>query len=112
MAKTKADIGHGQGRTSIEGGGAQTGAAGAGKVVWANEGFEKLAGVEAVDIVGQNIVTLFDEGGDTEDEKGGELRRNLELSTVSFFGTRRGRKRLSQTQERWVIIVNGSVPQP
>lgn len=94
MAKTKADIGRGQGRTATEGGGAETGVVGAGKVVWANEGFEKLSGVEAVDIVGQNIVSLFDEGGDTEDEKGGELKRNLELSTVSFFEPRPGSKRL------------------
>ncbi|CAM9919117.1 unnamed protein product, partial [Pylaiella littoralis] len=79
--KAKSHVGHELGRPSTEDGGAQTGEFGAGKVVWANEGFEKLAGVDAFDIVGQDIISLFQEGGDTEDEKGGELKRNLELST-------------------------------
>lgn len=58
--------------------------------MWANEGFEKLSGIDAVDIVGQDIVSLFEEG-DTEDEKSGELKQSLELSTVSHFGTRKRR---------------------
>ena len=64
-------------------------AAATGKVVWANEGFEKLAGVDAVDIVGQDIAAVFAEGEEEEGEEaergeGGELKRSLELGRVSL----------------------------
>lgn len=63
-------------------------AAPAGKVVWANEGFEKLAGVDAADLVGQEICSLFEEGegeeGEGEEgEERGELKQSLELGQVS-----------------------------
>lgn len=63
--------------------------AAAGKILWANESFEKLAGVDAVDIVGQEICSLFDEdeaetgeGEEGEGEGRGELKRSLELGKV------------------------------
>lgn len=109
--KAKSHVGHELGRPSTEDGGAQTGEFGAGKVVWANEGFEKLAGVDAFDIVGQDIISLFQEGGDTEDEKGGELKRNLELSTVSFLGTTgEVAQNCHKREERWVTIKLYPVP--
>ncbi|CAM9702033.1 unnamed protein product, partial [Ectocarpus sp. 4 AP-2014] len=68
---------------------ASTATAAAGKVVWASEGFEKLAGVDAIDVVGQEVGSLFEVGGTEEDEKGeeaGELKRSLELGQASFIG--------------------------
>ncbi|CAN0548016.1 unnamed protein product, partial [Ectocarpus sp. 12 AP-2014] len=59
------------------------------KVVWASEGFEKLAGVDAIDVVGQEVGSLFEVGGTEEDEEGeeeGELKRSLELGQASFIG--------------------------
>ncbi|CBJ33993.1 expressed unknown protein [Ectocarpus siliculosus] len=61
---------------------ASTATAAAGKVVWASEGFEKLAGVDAIDVVGQEVGSLFEVGGTEEDEEGeeaGELKRSLEI---------------------------------
>ncbi|CAB1109452.1 unnamed protein product [Ectocarpus sp. CCAP 1310/34] len=61
---------------------ASTTTAAAGKVVWASEGFEKLAGVDAFDVVGQEVGFLFEVGGNEEDDEGeeaGELKRSLEL---------------------------------
>ncbi|CAN0335979.1 unnamed protein product, partial [Ectocarpus sp. 8 AP-2014] len=66
---------------------ASTATAAAGKVVWASEGFEKLAGVDAIDVVGQEVGSLFDVGGTEEGEEGeeaGELKRSLELGQASF----------------------------
>lgn len=53
--------------------------ASAGKVVWANEGFERLAGVDATDVVGQNLASLLDVGL----EEGKELTLSLELGQVN-----------------------------
>lgn len=70
--------------------------AAAGKALWANEGFEKLAGVDAVDIVGQDICCLFEEGEGEEGggregegregEERGELKRSLQLGKVGTSG--------------------------
>eukprot|EP00752_Nemacystus_decipiens_P016245 g14525.t1 len=75
--------GNGIGRAET-GASERDGSMAAGKVLWANEGFEKLAGVDAVDIVGQEISSLFQEGegedGEKEeDEERGELKQSLEL---------------------------------
>lgn len=53
----------------------------AGKIVWANEGFERLAGVDTVDFVGQQLGSLLDLFGV---EQGDELAQSFELGTVSF----------------------------
>lgn len=55
-------------------------AAAAGKVVWANEGFERLAGVDAIDVVGHQLDSLFEVGVD----EGEELMKSIELSKVSI----------------------------
>lgn len=70
-------------REDVDGHGATAGdssPAGApvGKVVWANEGFERLAGVDAADVVGQHLASLFEVGLD----EGTELTRSLELGQV------------------------------
>ena len=54
--------------------------ASAGKVVWANEGFERLAGVDAADVVGQSLASLLDVGL----EEGKELILSLELGQVNW----------------------------
>lgn len=57
--------------------------------MWASEGFEKLAGVDANDVVGQEVGSLFEVGGTEEGEEGeeaGELKRSLELGQASFVG--------------------------
>lgn len=53
-----------------------------GKVVWANESFERLAGVDAADIVGQHLASLFEVGVD----EGTELMKSLELGQVGCRG--------------------------
>ncbi len=88
LAETSENRSTGEGKGSHS-----TTAAAAGKVVWANEGFEKLAGVDAVDIVGQDIVSVFAEGGEEEEgdgEEDGELKRSLELGTVSLAQAAKG----------------------
>lgn len=93
------------GSTGERKGSNSTAAAAAGKVVWANEGFEKLAGVDAIDIVGQDIVSVFAEGEGGEEEggdgeEGGELKRSLELGTVSLLQAAKGRKKLPRICQR------------
>lgn len=53
----------------------------AGKVVWANEGFERLACVDAIDVVGEQLGSLFEVGA----EEGEKLVRSLEVGTVRAF---------------------------
>ena len=55
--------------------------AAAGKVVWANEGFERLAGVDTIDFVGRQLGSLLDLFGV---EQGDELAQSFELGTVRF----------------------------
>lgn len=79
-------------------------AAAAGKVLWANEGFEKLAGVDAVDVVGEEICYLFEEGEGEEDEGGeseqhGELKRSLKLGKVGPAWSGLGQKIVSRPEE-------------
>lgn len=57
--------------------------------MWASEGFEKLAGIDAIDVVGQEVGSLFEVGGTEggeEGEEAGELKRSLELGQASFIG--------------------------
>lgn len=84
--------------------------AAAGKVLWANEGFEKLAAVDAVDIVGQEICSLFEEGegeeGEGEEgEERGELKRSLELGTVSHVWSKPGGKTCHIPKKRFRIAI-------
>ncbi|CAN0197398.1 unnamed protein product, partial [Laminaria digitata] len=70
-------------------------AAAAGKVVWANEGFERLTGIDAVDFVGQQLGSLL---GLLGVEQGDELARSFELGTrcmlwITMGGQGRGQGR-------------------
>lgn len=56
----------------------------AGKVVWANEGFERLAGVDMVDFVGRRLGSLLEVLGVGQGE---DLTRSFKLGTVSFRRT-------------------------
>lgn len=84
----------------------------AGKVVWANEGFEKLTGVDAVDVVGQEICCLFEEGEGEEGEgeeggERGELKQSLERGQVSYVWSRRGSKGYAHAPKEehfWIAI--------
>lgn len=63
--------------------------------MWANEGFERLACVDAADVVGEQLASLFDVGIDD----GEELLRSLELGRVSLGGWR-ARARRCNSYER------------